>query len=582
MDRFNSRNCDRLPLRPVLLALMLSAAAGLLGPAVASAQPTYRFSLVPVTQSDQRLEQVVRLSEELQEQLARRGSPGFPLEQSSQAFSALHSREPVPASQQDVDVLVAEVKAGNVALALDRPREALEHFLKVRNVMGRALETLNRLNVAADHYVQACMRTINILALEQDLREMAVQTAIECMSNSTDTDFTRGRMHPKVAEVFREASAKIQSNGTAPLLVTSEPAGCNVYLNGRPIAATPFRLDHPVRRTYLVQVECGTLGRVYAAKTGDGERRVSVDVLFDNAVRTSLPVLRLDYATQQEQLARVHAMRISETLGTPEAIIVAASGATRLQLRRVGSLTERTVLLEFPYAQDALRHAVDQLLLTEPATATRIRSAGSSAPALLRNDADAQEVTPIKRASWRLQVGATLAASGAIALVSGYWLHTSRAADGERFRSTLPLQPGYLTRGEAWFDERPAEYAALGIGASLATGGAVLLGSELKPQHHVWLPVTSAVLGAAALAWASFEISQGGPCYRSDSDPRACVLDQQYRDRGVHLLLTAIPLLTFPSVLLARRYLRPARGAVVRVGPSLRAGQFGLDTTVRF
>lgn len=550
---------------------------------VALGQPVHQFVVVPVTRGNERLDEVLHLAEEVQDQLAHRGMPAFPLGQTSQAFSALHSREPVPASQQDFDLVVSEANAANVALALDRPREALEHLQNVRTRMVRALETLNRQTAAAEHYVQACMRTINILALEQGRHDLALQIAIECISNSPDTDFARGRMHPKVRDVFTDASAKIQSDGAAPLVVESEPPGCNVVLNGRRLGSTKFKLDHPVRRTYLVQVDCGSIGRVYTVKTDDNERRVFVDVFFDNALRTADPVLRLSYSAPDAMLARSQAMQVAQVLGTREALVISASSPSRMLIRRVHPTDGGVVFLDFPYGPDALRSALDKLLARHSAGGARKLADGTSTAGVGQTTAFASTKPAGGHAGrWRWRVGAPLAATGIASMGIGYWLFTARTRDGEDFRTTLPLQPGYLQRGSNWFDQRPSAYLAVGLGAVVASAGTALLALELEPTERIWLPTASAGLALGAIAWGGFDLSQGGACLRSEIDPRACVLAQQRTDRGSMFLLSALPLLTFPAVQLARRWLHQHGGGDVQIGPAISLHQRGLQAIVSF
>lgn len=214
--------------------------------------------------------------------------------------------------------------------------DAIEHLAfgrtaaaqkSVREVITRAestLESLNRETATARHILDACLSLVRS-ALQSGKRDLALEQAMRCRRLVPDLMPSEDAHPANVVGVLAEADNLLRRMRIGHLAVSSAPdSGCSVYLNGRHLGTTPFRLDRAAAGDYRVQVECNrSLARVHLVQLGDQPVDLLVDTQFDRAVASD-PRLLLHYLNQREasSLAVSHAVQIGREIGASDVILV--------------------------------------------------------------------------------------------------------------------------------------------------------------------------------------------------------------------------------------------------------------------
>lgn len=156
-------------------------------------------------------------------------------------------------------------------------------------------------------------------------------------------------------------------------------------------------------------------------------------------------------------------------------------------------------------------------------------------------------------------------ALGTAAFAAAGALIVKRQDQGERFHQTSLGRADYVQNWENWKERRPAPYVLAAVGSALTTAG--VLGPLLSsPRERVpwWASIATAGVALGLGSWGTVNLIQGGSCSEGAADPRSCSRRQEQRDRGAHILLSAVPLLSLPVVVLSRR-LRGSRSADTRL-----------------
>jgi hypothetical protein len=293
----------------------------LLAAAVAQAQPMSDVVVIPVGAPD--VGAPLAIAASLESELAEAEIGVIPLHDARDRFTA-RSRPPQTASNSDLDVLARAAHDAIEHVAFGRTAAAQK---SVREVISRAegtLESLNRETATARHILDACLSLVRS-ALQIGKRDLALEQATRCRRLVPDLA-PSAQAHPvNVVGVLAEADNLLRRMHTGQLKVRSAPeSGCSVYLNGRHLGTTPFRLDRAAAGDYRVQVECGrNPARVHIVQLGDQPVSLAVDTELDRAV-ASEPRLLLRYETAKAagEQAVSHAIQVGREIGATDVILL--------------------------------------------------------------------------------------------------------------------------------------------------------------------------------------------------------------------------------------------------------------------
>jgi len=521
------------------------------------------YVVIPVTRADDHFPEIVRLSEAVDAELEKRSLSHVRLATARGVFEARHSREPIPASKEDIDLLVAAANNALSAVTNADWKTALDQ-LNVAMARGeRALESTNRNFKTAQHLFHACLLAVQGL-VENGNEVEARRQAIECRVRSPGMELPPDSRDypPYVREYLIEAREALAQARTAPLLVSSEPSGCSVFINGRRLGATGdaahpyYRQENPARRPHLIQVECGegNPGRVHTITPGDETPLLVVNTVFEAAVTTDGGILRLRYADNEDPHTRSHVRLMLQALDAQHGIIVSRPHPDRLALTRYGAGPSTTVFVRETFTPSEVADAVTSLFREDDASApsppiARVSAADTGEAGLLPPD-DTRREASTSNYNWPRIIGVTGTAAGTGAIIGGWLLFGNRRDDGATYRSTLPNDPTYVTNAQTWIDARPRSYFLTAAGSGILAAGLTTLAFSLRRERYPWwVYASTAAVGTGLAAWGGISIAQGGACDAATAeDRRYCVLEQERRDRGAMLMLNAFPLLLAPTI----------------------------------
>jgi hypothetical protein len=277
----------------------------------------------------------IAITDSLESELAAAQVPFIPLHDARDRFTA-RSRPPQKPSESDLDVLDRAAHETIEHVAFGRTAAARKSVREVISRAERTLESLNRETKTARSILDACLSLVRSV-LQSGKRELALEQATSCRRLVPDL-MPSEQMHPaNVVGVLAEADNTLRRMRIGHLTVRSAPeTGCSVYVNGRHLGTTPFRLERAAAGIYRVQVECGsTLARVHVVELGDHPVGLSVDTQLDRAVASD-PRLLLRYETAKDarEQAISHATQLGREIGATDVILVGVHNE-RAELLRV-------------------------------------------------------------------------------------------------------------------------------------------------------------------------------------------------------------------------------------------------------
>ncbi|MDB4989314.1 MAG: hypothetical protein JWN04_4492 [Myxococcaceae bacterium] len=520
------------------------------------------FLVLPVTRADQHFEELERFASEVDRELAHQGLPRLPFQAAASAFEERESQEPQAVTQEDIDLLYSESRLAAQANANRRYQEALDHARKVPEHLGAVTVSLNRAVANAREYLRSCVSSVRALLASQNL-DKARHTARECRKQVPDLKPDPADTPPPVMAIFEELSRELHDS---MLIVDSEPAGpdCTVFVEGRPLGSSPFRMSATVGDHYRVQVSCGRGGaaRVHPVTIGAATTNIRVDVAFDTAVRTSNSILRLTYERVDEDTMSAHVSDVADALGVTDVMVVEKREEDgRLWLSHVRGEVLHAQPIPPSHSSKSLATALDELLKrsSEPKASSNdlVTSEHDETDIVIPGGRQARSARK-KNASWMLPTGLALVGAGIVTTALETRAFHSFVSAGRDYRQYLPPSThDYDAAHEHWHHKRVSPYV-WGASSSvlLSVGGALLL-PKLPKSARLWTGAALAAVGIGLVVGASIEMASGAAC--SATPPRSelihCVGAQEKRDRGGLLMLAAAPLLVMPSILLAQHLL---------------------------
>jgi hypothetical protein len=542
----------------VLLALL---AFGLTGRAHAQVTAG-RIVVLPVTGHGDGLAKEQHGADLVEAALATRGAPLVSMHDARDRLEAT-SRPPAVPDSADPDVLAREARAAVEHVAFGRSAAAQRSVEEVFRRAERALESLNRETKNARNVLDACLALVRSHLDGGGQRQDALDQAMRCRRMVPDvspSEFT----HPaRVVGVLAEADNQLRRMRIGRLTVESAPkAGCAVYLNGRHLGVTPFRLDRAAEGEYRIQVECSSAPeRVHIVRLGEAPVQLHVDTQLDHALR-SQGRIALVYATLADvtKLAVQHAAEVALSVRAEEAVLVSivagyvqlvrlsADGATLLGRTRVAVPQNEDV--PTPALAGALDALFEGRIEPEPATngegVSRTSAKDSEFSSL---GAPAASTTG---RSWRTRrlriVAGSLGAMGIGLWTTGMVFERRRKDADDRLESFDNLEDPEMAEASKLAQEdydRAARLRWLGLGGGgLLTAAVPLLRVDVSRGVPWWSYALGGV-GAALATWGVLELVRDGEC-EAQLTGGGCSHARESAGKGGLLLAGAAPLLALP------------------------------------
>jgi PEGA domain len=606
---------NKVPLQRVLRHVLVALVCYLGLAAPARAQPMGEVVVVPFGSPD--LTSALGATATLEGELSDARVSLIPLHDARDRFTA-RSRPPQTASESDLDVLARAAHDAIEHVAFGRTAAAQKSVREVISRAERTLESLNRETANARRILDACLSLVRS-ALQGGKRDLALEQATRCRRLVPDLMPSEDAHPANVVGVLAEADNLLRRMRIGHLVVRSAPeSGCSVYLNGRHLGTTPFRLDRAAAGDYRVQVECNrTLARVHVVQLGDQPASLLVDTQFDRAVASD-PRLLLRYPSAREarEQAVSHAIQLGREIGASDVILVGVQEG-RAELLRVHVDQQRLVARAtvpwreqhgFPRAaidaaisvlaearlegEPSLEQNTSQVpdtsegpapLPPEPTVVEPEPEAAADAPAPAA-DQEAPEVkaepaaepAPAPQQQRRRRwagYGLLAAATGLTAVGVGYDLRAqnlNNRLSSVSIDSDLSMDPsvaGDVRDQQSKFD-RARSLRWIGLaGPIVATAAVVLL---VEPRARVpWWGYLLAGAGVGLAAPGVFEISRSNKCKLGD-DTQGCRREYDSAAHGALLVTAALPLISVPLV----QFLRKTSLQSYALSTDARAGRF--------
>jgi hypothetical protein len=600
----------------ILALCAIAFAVCAISPGSARADGTVRVVVVPYSTHEGTTAEL-RIADRIEAALLSASVPVISMHDARDRVLAT-SRAPISVERSELNALQRDAREAVENAAYGRSAATQRSVSRLIERAERALESVNRETKTARSVLDACLALVRD-ALTRHERNTGLSEAMRCRRLVPDVAASDS-LHPAaVIGVLAEADNQLRRMREGRLVVESAPkSGCSVYVNGRHLGVTPFRMERAVKGEYRVQVECvRSPGRVHFVNLEDEPALLRVDTDFDRALWSD-ERLRLVYERPPNtHIAVDHAAQLTRVVEAEEAVLFRLED-DRLQLMRVGlqaqvlahvSMIVRANAAD-DTAQDAeLTDALDRLFegdfeedltgavpsasknvlgrapasssqspASDPVELTQRRgeernestavgsgaeTAASSRPAVTK-----QQTRAVRPASLAL-LGIT-AGLGVASLVASGVLSHKRHARGESAVDAFPGTPLYSDAVDGWNARRTAPYllAAAG-GALLAVGaiGAVVLGKHAPPR---WVSALSGAVALGLLSWGIADVVGGGPC-EPQLDLGSCVAKRERRDRGGVIAVSALPFLVLPVAAEVRRAKdrRVVHGSTLALQPSV-------------
>lgn len=492
-------------------------------------------------------------------------------------FEAHGSSEPVAATHSDLDHIARDAQQALYHVAMGLYRNASYDVERVMERAERALESLNRESLAARQLLDACLFIVRA-RLQERKGDLARKQALECRRLVPDIEPDASMHPPIVIGELAAAEAALEQQRPGSLRVSSQPAGCPVFIQGRNLGQTPLELPRLSPGEYRVQVECipGQYGRVHRVTLGQNRAVLHVDSQLDTAVHTA-GVISLRYASEpaRNRLALAHASEVARAVGAARLALLwpEPGSADRVRIAAVevrGGRILAQAIVRVNEAGDIARgdealaallagrsfdwSATEPVTLEAPAPVALVNAVPQAIDSALA--IEAEQASPAGDAP--LESGASIAAwavagVGVAAHLTGWALYVRQLSLEEDYRKVRNLPDGSEARRRLGRADDLALYPPLvaGAGALLTTASLwFVLPERAEPAPPAWAYVVGG--GGLALAGAgAFLLVHGAGCDDFDRFGRCDDVLTSTRF-GAMLLGTALPLLSVPLIYFLR------------------------------
>jgi hypothetical protein len=491
----------------------------------------------------------------------------FPVSAAS-AFRERGSFEPPAPSDEEVSAWAERARNAFRTIVLGDRAVALAELESVQRFAEANLVALNRDADTAGLVLDTCLYLTRAYrdAGELDAAERQIKDCVRLASTTKPNP----RVHPpSIIELYEAAQRPSAARGGS-LLVESEPAGCDLRINGTLVGKTPAAADNLYPGSYQAQVECrpDEPGRVHRVEVPLGPQSLFVIEPFERVVRSSsLLYLQYEEEPDGQELGR-HAREVARWLPASAVIVVSLASPEVLRLELELTTQSESAVVRLPSSpsgpeQSLMNQAVEDLLAGRCADFTDgtrrqvdCRTGEPLAPAPVEA-ADTKRVGPRSL----FITGVTLASAGTVSLGSAWSLLIVRRSAGDNWIS----DPNNLSLQGKWLDlETPIIVTGSVGGGFLVAAMPMVLPIHAKTPWWAWL---NGGLGLAAAVGSIVSAATAAPkpeqsCEVNGQDPTACVNRKRDTDRAILLGATAAPLLTMPLVYLLRRGDRKPRVAL--------------------
>ena len=493
-------------------------------------------------------------------------------------FRERGSFEPPAPRDDEISAWTERAQAAVRTIVLGDRSAALPELEAVQAFAEENLVALNRDPQTAGPVLDACLYLVRAY-LDSGDPDAAARQAQDCvrLSPSASPD---PRVHPpSIIDLYATAQKPSAARG-GTLIVESEPAACDLRINGTLVGKTPMASDGLYPGIYQVQVECGPdePGRVHRVEVPLGSRSLFVIARFERVVRSStLLYLQFEETPDPQELTRF-AREVGRSLPASAVIVASLMSPDVMQLEvELATQTESTIV-RLPTSstgpdQELMNESVEALLAGRCADFTK------DAPQEIDcRTGEAIVTTPVepiytKRVGPRslFITGVSLASVGAASLAAGWSLAIVRRSAGDDWIA----DPNSLSLQAKWLDLQTGVIVGGSVGGGLLVAAMpMVLPIHAKTPWWAWvnggLGVAAAVGSIVSAATASPKPAES--CELNGQDPSACVNWKRDTDRAILLGATAAPLLTMPLVYLLRR---GARKPKVEVQPRVLVSRQG-------
>jgi len=491
--------------------------------------------------------------------LRRQGIGVWFAESALSAFRERGSFEPPAPSDDEIAAWAARAQEAVRTIVLGDRSVALPELEAVQGFAEQNLVVLNREPETAGLVLDACLYLARA-RMETGDPDAAQRQAQDCV-RLAPAAVPNPRVHPpSIIDLYAAAQKPSAARG-GTLIVESEPAACDLRINGMLVGKTPMASDDLYPGSYQVQVECrpDEPGRVHRVEVPIGSRSLFVIDRFERAVRSStLLYLEFEDAPEPQELSRA-AREVARSLPASAVIVASLVGPDVLQLEVELATQTESSIVRLPTSstgpdQDLMNQSVEALLAGRCADfsdGTPREIDCRSGQAIL---ATPVEVVDTKRVAPRslFITGVSLASVGAASLAAGWSLVIVRRSAGADWIA----DPNNLGLQAKWLDlETPVIVTASFGGGLLVAAMPMVLPVHSKTPWWAWL---NGGLGVAAAVGSIVSATTAAPkpaesCEVNGQDPTACVNRKRDTDRAILLGATAAPLLAMPLVYLLRR-----------------------------
>lgn len=552
-------------------------------------------SIVVVSHAVHELTASERRVADLVEEALRSRSLRFVSMHEARDRALAHSRFAAISSASDLQVVEREAQAALEHAAFGRSVAAQHSVDEVVSRAEQALESMNRDTKTARHVLDACLARLRD-AITRGERCEALEEAMRCRRLVPDLS-PSASLHPaSVIGVLAEADDQLRRLRMGRLRVLSEPeVGCAVYVNGRHLGVTPFRLERAAAGEYRVQVECGRApGRVHVIQLGSERSTLRVDSGFDRALRSGDRLALVhEQADVSEVLLAKHAQQVARLVDAEEVVLVGVDASSAV-LRRVDASEGRLLgRARFAWARaesmenGELARALESLFegrieaseveastTAETARASRsIASEDKRPPHVTFEPASAVQA---RRDNDRAPRGrglriaaASLAASGTALLATGVVYEIERARSDARL-ARLELGPAHDKEHARYEDAATLRWLGVGGGFLLTAAVPLWRMGGVAPRTMSWWSYAAGVAGVGVAVWGGIELARHGRCalYLDEG----CYALVETKARAALLWSAAAPLLTIPlDRWIAVRRATRARAVEVRISSMRKA-----------
>jgi len=491
-------------------------------------------------------------------------------------------------TDSDIDEWVTSSREAIRHLARGDYGRALEELKKAQMISRKAVDELNREKTRSQNVLDTCLYLVRAL-LETGNRSRARTQTHECV-RLVPRGEPNPHMHPPSVISLYESASQAGPEETGALVVTSEPSGCEVRINGLRFGQTPFEMAGLYQGKYQVQVECkpSDRGRVHPATVGPGRTEVFVDVELDRAIRTD-PLLHLQYEDKALAKGAVRdAKAIANVVGAGAVVLATTPSIDMMELQVVSGSEQLGGLVRIPSTPRGPTYKMAEAAAAALANGD-CKDLTGPRPVDIDCTLPKAEAPPKKtrevqakgpgdrppRGQWI--AGLTLVSVGGASLATGYGLLIARRNVIEA--GTNSSDPD----GVRWVNLHYYILIAGPLGGAAATAAMPLvLPYRNKTPWWAWMSggfgagflIASVV--SAATAEGSTRDTPRNDCWNglsaSDTVTQTCIDRGQQIDRAYLFGFTAAPLLTMPLVYLLRK---PEKKTGLRLEPRITAGRTG-------